>query len=405
MSKSMDAASFLQEAFQFVVNTVDDWKSEIPETLAFQREIGHVQEIIGPVATDDKNDLHNCLSTFINNGCKNGNSKSTHEAILKDILRAVYNGKKRLAKYYSEKSSSVALLPLPIFKRKVNVTGCRKDIEAQANSILSGLDQLFQLTHIASKANRPTTASFEKDLTKECYLFWKRSMGQDIIGSWDTFISAYTKLYANFQPLDLDYTQTLLCAKDGKTMTLYGFIAVTRKHAFPFESMASHASVNSTATSEEARAEIAKMVIPLVTEFSSQEMQAHLVALYGWYKGTPRDDAKALQNRADEWALLVKASRQQTDTKTDMHTAADGVDAARRAINFFYQRFMMMWRIGPISRDMFASAGFPGKPRINDFLRYVQPLDRANLTVIIGKQDVDWNSKKPEVYGFLETLL
>ncbi|KAI9251804.1 hypothetical protein BDA99DRAFT_521219 [Phascolomyces articulosus] len=206
--------------------------------------------------------------------------------------------------------------------------------------------------------------------------------------------------------MDLDYTQKLLCANDeSKKITIYGFLQVVRKHGFPFESMMSaNAESAIKPTSEEARAEIAKMVIPLVTEFSDAEVQGHLVTIYGWYKGIKRDDDQGHQARGEEWARLIKEARQ-VSTKTEAHLQAEKVDAARRAISFFYQRFMMVWRIGPISRDMFATASFPGKPRIKDFLRYVQPLDRANLTVVIGKQDIDWSVKKPEIYHFLEKLI
>ena len=66
---------------------------------------------------------------------------------------------------------------------------------------------------------------------------------------------------------------------------------------------------------------------------------------------------------------------------------------------------MTLWRVGRVSRETFADVDFPGKNRIKDFLRYVQPLDHANYHIIIGKSAEDWINKKPKVYCFLEELI
>ncbi|KAI7847552.1 hypothetical protein BDC45DRAFT_562267 [Circinella umbellata] len=351
----MSVQQFITSSIQYLDNRTDLWKVDIPESLALRRHIVHFQDIMDPIISDTKNNLNTILNSFVINECKDNKSSTAQETYVKDILRAIHAAQKGLEKYFNDKKSENTRLS-QLLKRGADVKACRTTVLTQSNNILSGLNHLFQLEHIPLKYSRSSldASKFEKDLVKEGYTFWKGANGNEIIGKWDRFISTYKTLYANFQPLDLDYTQKLLCANENsKVITIFGFIEITRKHGFPFESMVVHAdnTNNGGATSEEARADIAKMVIPLVSEFSAPEMQAHLVAIYSWYNGIPRDDKQGYQERAKKWGLLIKEARQ-VATKDEEHLAAEKVDTARRAISFFYQRFMMIWRIGPISRDM-----------------------------------------------------
>ncbi|KAG2220677.1 hypothetical protein INT45_008220 [Circinella minor] len=120
---------------------------------------------------------------------------------------------------------------------------------------------------------------------------------------------------------------------------------------------------------EDKRMEIAKMVMDLVQEFASLEMQKHLIAVYTWYAHTNKEDINAMQERANEWARLVTEARDVSFVKTNAHIRANEVDSARRAVSLFYQEYMVMWRIGQVSREMFMDVDFPDKGRIKDFIK------------------------------------
>ncbi|KAI8138749.1 hypothetical protein BJV82DRAFT_582584 [Fennellomyces sp. T-0311] len=391
---------FLQDGCNYVSTTVNDWSDPLPSVIYFQRAGTHVLHVT-QAATAKDDALKRFLQLYIKGECSDKSSGANEkQKILKDIIRPVYNSCRRLERFISEQKTSPSKLQ-KLIKRQMTIEEYQKEFDIDTNLIYSGLNQLFQLTPIAEMSQRPSLKSFEPDFSKEASGFWQRTIGSDIIGTWDKFSQSYTQLYNSVEPIVLEFLRMRLCAPDGRSINIYGFLEVTRKYGFPVEHLPTHLSTTGQSSTEEARAEITKMVIPLVTEFSSQEIQQHLLVLYGWYKGIDRKNEDAYQQRANEWATLVKESRTVT-TKSEEHIQAEKVDNARRALSFFYQRFMVIWRIGSVARETFAGVSFPGKPRIRDFIRLVRPLDFANYSIVIGA-DRQWNP--PEVYHFLSELV
>ncbi|KAI8140130.1 hypothetical protein BJV82DRAFT_715971 [Fennellomyces sp. T-0311] len=269
------------------------------------------------------------------------------------------------------------------------------------------LNNLMMCQKLSERTAEPKLDRFKKDMSEEAYLFWKMHIGQRIIASWQQFIDAYILLYGAVDPVDLKYIETVLLFQGDKKkkLTVHGFINFTNQHSFPFpKNIATNSPSIEKPMSEEGRMDLTKMVMSLVTDFSSNEMRTHLLNVYAWYSGYKT--TKEIQERANEWARLVKQMR---DTKEKNpqgdYAEAEKVDMARRAIYFFYQRFMVMWRVGQVSRETLNNVDFPGRGRIRDFIRYVGPLDRANYFIVMGRDDEQWSEHKPQIYKFLEKYL
>ncbi|KAI8137198.1 hypothetical protein BJV82DRAFT_583927 [Fennellomyces sp. T-0311] len=327
--------------------------------------------------------------------------------IVKEIVGHIRDALKHLEKFLkeNERKKSWQNSVRWFFKRALVARDYRDFMKGESNAIRGLLNDLVLCQKIADKAISPKVDSFEKDMTEDTYLFWKKHIGQTVVARWDQFIDAYRLLYGMVDACDLEYMERMLMSKKGD-VTVYGFISFTRKHGFPFKKNIATASPQTEPViSEEGRMEITKMVITMVTDFSSPEMRDHLVNIYKWFKGIKRDNAEGLQQRANEWAHLVLAARAVDGEVTDKEQKkAQNVDAARRAINFFYQRYMVMWRIGQVSREALKDVDFPGKNRIKDFICFVGPLDYANYHIVIGKSK-NWESNRPKVYLFLEKHL
>ncbi|KAI8137175.1 hypothetical protein BJV82DRAFT_636422 [Fennellomyces sp. T-0311] len=227
-------------------------------------------------------------------------------------------------------------------------------------------------------------------MADEAYMFWRRFFGQVVSTGLRQFIDAYTMLYGDLETSDRDYVERALGSKDkaNREITVFGFINFTNKHGFPFQqNIASNGPELESLMSEERIMDLTRMVMELVADFSSQEMRNHLINVYTWFDGYKSKQER--RARANEWGRLE----------------AENIDLARRALYFFYQRFMVMWRVGKVSRETLSGVDFPGKGRIKDFMNLIGPLDRANFYIVMGKEDCEWDERKPKVYKFLDQYL
>ncbi|KAI9493611.1 hypothetical protein BDB00DRAFT_822878 [Zychaea mexicana] len=331
-------------------------------------------------------------------------------AIVNEITKHIEGANKRLEKFIKEHERKKTWHHSVrwFFRRAIVAREYRDFFRDESTAVRDLLNDLVLCQKIAESAAIPKVDDFQKDMSEEPYLFWKKHMGQLVVANWQQFIDSYTLLYGSFDPKDLAYAERMLKSQGGSNqITVYGFISFTRKHGFPFKkSIATTTADAETTMSEEARMEITKMIMNMVTDFSEPAMQEHLLALYGWFKGLKHNNTAEIKKRADEWAVLIKASRDVEGEITDeQQKKAVNVDKARRAVSFFYQRYMVMWRVGQVSRETIKDVDFPGRSRIRDFLCYCGPLDRSNYHIVIGKTG-DWEKNgKPKVYTFLEMLL
>ena len=162
---------------------------------------------------------------------------------------------------------------------------------------------------------------------------------------------------------------------------------------------------------EEKRMQLTEIVMNLIKKFSGVEMRDHLIAVYTWYQNIDKKNKKAMHDRAEEWASLIKERRTLiTEHKKELlqvkHEEAERVDQARRSIYFFYEQFVTMWRVGEATQEVLKCIDFPGKGRIRDFLNFVAPLDQANYYIVIGTGKENKNKNyRPKIYSFMEMYL
>ncbi|KAI8138774.1 hypothetical protein BJV82DRAFT_629743 [Fennellomyces sp. T-0311] len=400
-----DMITFIKTTVQFLEQVADDYKAVIPEAIGFERQCRHIEDMISPILREDP-EFNDYLLKYAKNGFSDRTHHTGDKAITKDIIKSLYMAQKRLNDFISQEqqmNKSIFMKIKWFAKKTYTARDQRGYFKSENERIRSLLNDLVQTRSIAAGSGIVTIDRFEKDMPKECFRFWMRYIGKDIVTDWHKFHSAYTLLYGDIEPEESDYIQKILCKKSGTTITVYGLIGISRKHNFPFENIGKDIPPVEKVLSEEARMEIAKMVMGLVSEFAEPTMSGHLTCMYKWYEGVGRDKA-AIQERANEWAVLNKQFRKAKEP-TEKQKEAKRLDEARRAISFFYQRYMVMWRIGHLSREAFVGVDFPGKGRMRDFIRYVQPLDHANYHIVMGKDTSTWDQKKPLVYQFLEQFL
>ncbi|KAI9243437.1 hypothetical protein BDA99DRAFT_530414 [Phascolomyces articulosus] len=248
-----------------------------------------------------------------------------------------------------------------------------------------------------------TIQHFQPIMSADAYDFWKL-LSADVVVSWAKFSSIYNILFGSVEPQYQGYVKQFLCEKKSENVTAFTFIALIERFGFPFAK-----NNDKNAMTEEGRVEVTKMMMDLMRELASSEMRGHLLTVYDWYRGVERTP-EALEKRANQWADIIKSSpRTDVDAtkvkKTEDQQRADNLDLARRAISLFYQRYMVLWKIGPAAREVIKNVDSPGKARMRDFLTYVLPLDKANLIVVIGADAKNWDSKRPKVYDFIHTLV
>lgn len=232
-------------------------------------------------------------------------------------------------------------------------------------------------------------------------------------GMWTTFMERYTAQFGPWDDTTRDCLVYLMCTDNhGREMSVYSYIVITREYGFPLDMEKLPLTMLSPppAPSEQARVETAKMIMDLITEFSTKEMRDHLLALYTWFNRSnvkDKKDKQQMQDRANQWAQVMLAARAKLNTNewTEDEKQAERVDLARRAISLFYQRYMVMWRMGQFARDLFADVDFPGKGRIYEMKEHVLPLDHANYHLVIRGDPAKWASKRPKVYKFLDQVI
>jgi len=236
--------------------------------------------------------------------------------------------------------------------------------------------------------------------------FWKDRCGDAERVVWDYFVNAYAGAFEVdlnekvWKPLNM-----LLCVK--RCVYYDAFESRALEYEFPFNAFKLPTlPASDSELSQEARIQLANQVMDLMNQYAVPEMQDTVrdLVYYFKYKDGRNMNNQDKEAQVREWAELLKEAKL-VDKLTDHHHKAMAIDKCRRALSFFYQRYMVMWRIGQLSQDLFADLDFPGKARIRQFLALVEPLDYAHYHVVFAADKNEWESKKPKVYKFLRELL
>lgn len=295
------------------------------------------------------------------------------------------------------------------------------EYKEQFNSCMKTLDELpkemQRITELAAVLLSPTALGYGSKFTNDaCKKFWLDIMGNTIggegsSGAWNKFQTNYKQEFPTAKDWTSDQWE---CVKRvacylGNDLTLFGYFELTSTAGFPIDINKVPTILDSNADLEEAsRIEIGKMIKELIREFSSEEMNTHIVNVIKWYGSFPRE--VDIQERAYECYRIIKRVRDENPEElTEREQLALDVDKARRVVSFFYQEFLVICEFGRLSRNIFANVDFPGKSRMKGFIRNYRPLDIANFKIIIkNDQPVpqeELDSAVPKVYKFLENFL
>ncbi|CAO3601429.1 unnamed protein product [Absidia cylindrospora] len=240
-----------------------------------------------------------------------------------------------------------------------------------------------------------------------CFKFWRRMCGNKIqLSDWSIFAEAYQRQFNESWTTDEleERIRQVACGSSSNSsnnsininedtpLSISGYIHLTNQCGFPIKYDKVPIIFDPRKTEEaQTLMSVARMINNMIKE-----------AIFAWYEGCDNRDKEAWQERANLWAETIKNSRDMPSDEWDERVKlAEQVDMARRTLSFFYQRFMLVFKIEQTSREMFAQVGFPGRARMHEFIAHVKPLDKANFLVVIKAAPDSWEAKQPKIYAFL----
>ncbi|KAI8139935.1 hypothetical protein BJV82DRAFT_625557 [Fennellomyces sp. T-0311] len=397
----------LQETIRYFEQTEKYWISSVPKGYGFERDCRLVQDIVRSLGEHDQR-FYKYLEKYIKGGFKDRSTHHGDQEIIKRVLVAISRGHLYFSKILEE--SNQHLVPQKpkksFFRRSEPAIDYRTAFDIEAQNLRVEVASLEQNRRFAALTEKSVLNQFADELPIPAYEFWAKKLGSSVSVTWSEFAQAYVLLYGKGGPVKLARIEGYLFGNSNGRLnifTIYSFLTLTRHHGFPF---ASSAEQSQDVTGGD-RLDLAKVVIGLMDKFASSVMQQNLLTLAHYYRGIDKTESSAIEKRADEWAVARKESRMITDEnqKTERHLEADRVDFARRSVSFFYQQYMVLWRVGQPQSDMLSEIDFPGKGRLREFVAYCKPLDYANFHYVLNLEPERWPTAQPDVYRFLKQLL
>ncbi|CAO3601423.1 unnamed protein product [Absidia cylindrospora] len=378
---------------QFTMKRIDDWENVVPEGKELSKVCQSYHHLIKDVLdkphlpiSDELHDVSNLLH-------------KTNRL----IMTFIDQDKRKDRSAWSEFIWQIERMYLAYTHRAMFKTTTR-ELELSKK-------QLIRTLTFAKKISKPTAHWFRDSMVNEpCFQFWKSLCGEAMeISNWSLFSETYQRQFNESWAYDEleERIRRVVCgssSNDDVPLSIAGYITLTNTCGFPLTYdklpliIDLHAKVSS-----ETRMSVANMVNELITYYSTKKMRDLLVAIFTWYQGCNKHDHVAWQARANAWAETIKANRGKSlDALDERGKLAEQVDMARRTYSFFFQRYMVVVKIGQLSKDMFAEVDFPGKARMYEFIEHVKPLDKANFLIVMNNDEEKWETKQPKVYTFLE---
>ncbi|ORX65184.1 hypothetical protein DL89DRAFT_261384 [Linderina pennispora] len=348
--------SIAKDLYSFLEKLADDYKEAIPEAEALYGECEIFREIISGIEIKEKR-----------------KSKAI-EKIKKDIEEANKKAKELIDNAGNERN----LLGKTAFNIKLlaKAKGYRALFDKKREEIRENLKILSQTQHIL----RPEPPSRLPVLAK---LFWTSSFGENTMSvGWFDFTTKYSlELIVNVE--ELERIKPYLCVNEH--VTTYSFYAACTQFGYPI--LCPTQPVIDTMA-------LANSIIDLTKEFYLPTFGTR------WYM--LRDLRKKDQDR-DQFCQALKDIFYQDKDRWE------SINKARGIVSSLFQRYMMIWRIGKASQEMFDNVDFPGKSRIKTFIRICEPIDEINYKFNLNLENsIDkkpWAKGKPQVYDFLRTLI
>ncbi|KAI8139933.1 hypothetical protein BJV82DRAFT_239939 [Fennellomyces sp. T-0311] len=325
-----DPVTLVQEVLLFAVDTIDDYNQSVPAAYVFKRDariaVDAIEPIIRQYAGFDE-ELRKYIENFdkeptesdsmsakdiLLQGYEEGMNGEKH--IIKAIIKIIDQTRMDLDKFLDDvkpcksKSKRFSSQQFKAFgARLFQSSEILAQIEQQNREIQRLIDLLKTSNDLARRNEEPKLEQFRTKLLPEAFRFWERHIGQATWTDWDRFAQAYTALYGDFNTIDLNRIKEHLAVQEARIgdepvtkMTLYGFIALTNTHGFPFVKNSQQLAMRRRELSPEARVEVAKMVLNLMDQFTSKEMQKSFLEIEKLYDGIGRKDEARIKEKAAE---------------------------------------------------------------------------------------------------------
>jgi hypothetical protein len=384
-----NAIEAIQFTLNFTIARIDDWQNVVPEGKALQGQCEIFYNLI--------EDLLQYPDLPISKILKNVNNTMVST---NDLISKFLNEEEKKRSLFNEINYNI--------KRVYYSYSYRQTFNEATQTLQNSKNKIKEIMELSQILNKPTVHMYSDHMiNKESLLFWKEIFGEELNkpDGFGLFINHYQEKYNVIWDSDvIERIRRLACSRE-QDFNISGYITLTKLCSFPIniEKLPSLVDSRSTDTAQ-IRMEVAKMVNELISYFSTKEMRDSIVSVFKWYKGVNKKNKEEWQERANLWAKTIGEMRKKNPNNyTDDEQLADSVDIARRTYSFFFQRYMVIYKIGKVSKDTFGNVDFPGKARIFEFIEYFEPLDKANFLVVMKKPSENWVHKKPKVYTFLIT--
>lgn len=383
-----NAIQAIQFTLEFTIARIDDWKNVVPEGKGLQRECEVFQNLI--------KDLLQYRDLPISK-------------ILKDVNNTMISTNILISKFLKEEDEKRSVFNEINYniKRVYYSYTYRQTFNEATKNLQSSKTKIKEIIELSKLFNKPTIFMYSNHIDHKSLVFWKEMFGEDINspGDFDFFISKHNSEYGyDWNYDDRERIRRIACTNE-RDFNISGYIHLIKTCGFPIKVEKLPSLIDSKSIeSVQIRMEVAKMVNELISYFSTKEMRDSIVSVFKWYKDVNKKNKKEWQEKANLWARTIsEMHKKDPKNYTNDEHLADSVDIARRTYSFFFQRYMVIYKIGKVSKETFGNVDFPGKARIFEFIEYFEPLDKANFLVVMNKPPEKWIDKKPKVYTFLRS--
>ncbi|CAO3646422.1 unnamed protein product [Cunninghamella blakesleeana] len=312
------------------------------------------------------------------------------------------------------------------------------DSNQQFNTLTHQLDNLLRDTettmHVTNIILEPTTLHFKDEMVnEESIKFWKEICGNEIHKnrtSWPLFASRYQQKYNTDWDYKLKIRIKSVALVEGDVLTIFGFIKLTTKVGFPlqYDYLPDLLKCNVPFSTKE-RLEIANLLSVHINQYHSTDMLTNVYNVKIWFEN--KKSHQSIQERAEEcYAIyknipqdseLVKEETNKIHHKYGHHLKIDEtnltdkekeilkqkevlkVNRSKISVVAFYETFKSCFQSGHLSIEILEDIGFPTKKRMESFLYYFEPLDRAYHRLVVKNDealtDDEWNQVKPSLFS------
>lgn len=384
-----NAIEAIKITLDFTLKLIDDWQNVVPEGKSLKIQCELFQSLIQDLLQYPSLPIKNILIDI------NKTMESTNELI------------KKFLNEEEKKRSVFGNIEYNII-RVYNAYSYRQTFRETTQKLDSTKTKIKEIMNLSRELNKPTVHMYSDHMVNhESFVFWKEIFGEEL-GTPDgfgQFINHYQEKYSIIWDNDtIERIRRVSCTNE-QNFNVSGYITLTKLCSFPINIEKLPSLVDSRGIdSAQTRIEVAKMVNELISYYSSKEMRDLIVSVYKWYKGAKKINEQEWKERANLWATtIIKVRTKESKELTEDEQLAEKVDLARRTYSFFFQRYMVIYKIGKVSKETFGDVDFPGKARMYEFINYIEPLDEANFLIVMRQSPEKWDRKKPKIYTFLRT--